>query len=96
VAEGRSLVFTSGLAATSDVELAQAEKTLLAGNRVHDGFDRFTDDRERMARVKHPEEILIGRTLESQAASLGQWIIESFRRIEGSPLAPSPPSNRTD
>ena len=44
-------------------------------------FHRVSDDCERLTRIAFPEEVLIGRTLEAQAASLGEWVVEGFKAL---------------
>lgn len=86
--DGRSLFFMSGLAAYSYVDLAPSSEDRLHHEQLQEGvkadgrsvrFQPVSDDCERLTRVAFPEEVLIGRTLEAQAASIGAWIIEGFR-----------------
>jgi len=89
-AEGRSLFFMSGLTADSYENLAATDEErerhdrLQAGVRI-DGsvvrFHRVSDDCERLTRIAFPEEVLIGRTLEEQAASLGAWVVKGFKAL---------------
>lgn len=89
-AEGRSLIFMSGLAAYRYEELAPTpddhlrHERLKAGVRVDGQLMRFepvSDDCERLTRIAFPEEVLVGRTLEDQAASLGAWIVAGFHAL---------------
>lgn len=89
--DGRSLVFASGLAAEAGSELAttdeerEKQKRLETGIRIDDTFiqfQRISEKRfERLARIAFPEEVLIGRTLEAQAASLADWVIAGFEAL---------------
>jgi hypothetical protein len=89
-ADGRSLVFISGLTA-NDVEhltpeLPRPERSvsLEAGLRV-DGrvvrCKRISDDCERFSQVAFPEEVLTGPTLDEQAESLARWIVAGFKAL---------------
>jgi len=89
-AEGRSLFFMSGLTADSYENLAATDEDrerherLEAGVRI-DGtivrFHRVSDDCERLTQIAFPEEVLIGRTLEAQATSLGQWVVRGYKSL---------------
>jgi hypothetical protein len=90
-AKGRGLFFLSGLAADLGVPFGTtpAEQAwhaqLEAGVNVTGSvirFVRITDECERLARVAYPEEVLIGRTLPEQAATLARWITDGFTAIE--------------
>lgn len=89
-AEGRSVIFISGLTAASYEELAATPEDLAVQDALLSGvpvdgrlvrFERVSDECERLTRVAFPEEVLIGRTLEDQAAAAGTWIVEGFRAI---------------
>lgn len=90
-AEGRSLVFISGLTTSADGELAATDEERVRHERLEAGvlvggipvrFQRVSDDDwKRLARIAFPEEILIGRTLEAQAAMLAEWVIAGFRAL---------------
>lgn len=88
--EGRSLFFMSGLAANAYEDLAATEEDRERHERVQAGvrldgrpirFQRVSDDCERLARIAFPEEVLVGRTLEAQAASLASWVVDGFRAL---------------
>jgi len=88
-ADGRSLVFISGLTAddvehlTSELPGPERRVALEAGLRV-DGrvvrCKRISDDCERFSQIAFPEEVVTGRTLE-QAESLAMWIVAGFKAL---------------
>jgi hypothetical protein len=89
-ADGRSLVFISGLTAndvehlTPELPGAERRVSLEAGLRV-DGrvvrCKRISDDCERFSQIAFPEEVLTGRTLDEQAKSLAMWIVAGFKAL---------------
>jgi hypothetical protein len=89
-ADGRSLLFISGLAANQPEQLVIPEpgtdrQRLLEGGISVEGqrvqFERLSDGCERFGQIAFPEQVLVGRSLEEQADALGAWVVAGFTAL---------------
>ena len=50
-----------------------------------DGFEYLSDWYWRLIRYRYPEQLLAETTMEQQAKSLADWIIQAFQALADSP-----------
>jgi hypothetical protein len=86
-AEGRDAYsFTAGAAFEN-----KANPAKVPGNegwlaeRIGEEFEYVQPWYWKLVRFKYPEQLLVETTVEDQAAALGEWILESFRRLAAAP-----------
>lgn len=88
VAEPRdSLAFFAGATfeATKGSALSVPANGQWFAERSQDGFERAQAWYWRLWRVRYPDQLLSGNTLEDQGRELGEWIVDAFRTLANAP-----------
>lgn len=76
-------VFAAGLTSELTHPIVTPKATAWAAKLADEhGFLAFSDSYDRVNRVAYPEEVLVGRSLQQQAESLGAWVVETFRGLQ--------------